>query len=86
MSSDLPVIGEDLLDKFSIGDLVNWKKLVEDKTGIILKIFTKESGDREFPCAEVYVMGEDTRTEILLTNLTNVSRVTYQLQTIREAA
>ena len=77
MSSDLPVIGEDLLDKFSIGDLVNWKKLVEDKTGIILKIFTKESGDREFPCAEVYVMGEDTRTEILLTNLTNVSRVTY---------
>jgi hypothetical protein len=77
MSSDLPVIGQDLLDKFSIGDLVNWKKLVEDKTGIILKIFTKESGDREFPCAEVYVMGEDIRTEILLTNLTNVSRVTY---------
>jgi len=77
MSSDLPVIGEDLLDKFAVGDLVNWKKLVEDKTGIILEIFTKESGDREFPCARVYIMGEDMRTEILLTNLTNVSRVTY---------
>ena len=77
MSNDLPVIGEDLLNKFAVGDLVNWKKLVEGKTGIILKIFTKESGDREFPCAEVYVMGEDLRTEILLTNLINVSRVAY---------
>mgnify|MGYP001185322210 CR=1 FL=1 len=77
MNDDLPVIGEDLIDKFEVGDLVNWKKLIEDKTGIILRIFTKESGDREFPCAEVYVMGEDIRTEILLTNLTNVSRVTY---------
>jgi len=75
MSNDLPVIGEDLLEKFEIGDLVSWRKLVEDKTGIILKIFTKQSGDREFPCAEVYIMGEDTRTDILLTNLTNVSRV-----------
>ena len=75
MSDALPVIGVDLLDKFIVGDLVNWRKLVEDKTGIILKIFTKESGDREFPCAEVYVMGEDIRTEILLTNLTNVSKM-----------
>jgi hypothetical protein len=75
MMSDLPVIGEDLLGRFIVGDLVNWRKLVEDKTGIILKIFTKESGDREFPCAEVYVMGEDIRTEILLTNLTNVSKM-----------
>ena len=77
MNNELPIIGEDLFDKFEVGDLVNWKKLIEDKTGIILKIFTKESGDREFPCAEVYVMGDDTRTEVLLTNLTNVSRVTY---------
>jgi len=75
MNNELPVIGEELLDKFIVGDLVNWRKLVEDKTGIILKIFTKESGDREFPCAEVYVMGEDIRTEILLTNLTNVSKM-----------
>ena len=75
MNNELPVIGEELLDKFIVGDLVSWRKLVEDKTGIILKIFTKESGDREFPCAEVYVMGEDIRTEILLTNLTNVSKM-----------
>ena len=77
MNNELPIIGEDLFDKFEVGDLVNWKKLVEDKTGIILKIFTKESGDREFPCAEVYVMGDDILTEVLLTNLTNVSRVAY---------
>ena len=77
MNNELPIIGEDLFDKFEVGDLVNWKKLVEYKTGIILKIFTKESGDREFPCAEVYVMGDDIRTEVLLTNLTNVSRVAY---------
>jgi len=44
MNSDLPVIGEELLNKFEIGDLVSWRKLIEDKTGIILKIFTKESG------------------------------------------
>jgi hypothetical protein len=75
MSNDLPVIGEELLSKFAIGDLVGWKKLVEDKTGIVLKIFTKESGDREFPCANVYIMGEDQRIDILLTNLTNLSRV-----------
>tara|TARA_R100000900_G_scaffold101696_1_gene78741 strand:+ start:492 stop:725 length:234 start_codon:yes stop_codon:yes gene_type:complete len=74
MNNELPVIGEELLDKFIVGDLVSWRKLIEDKTGIILKVFTKESGDREFPCAEVYIMGEDVRTEILLTNLTNVSK------------
>jgi len=77
MSNNLPVIGEELLDKFAVGDLVNWKKLVEDKTGIILEIFTKESGDREFPCARVYIMGDDLRVEVLLTNLTNVSKVSY---------
>ena len=75
MNNELPVIGEELLDKFIVGDLVSWRKLVEDKTGIILKVFTKESGNREFPCAEVYIMGEDIRTEILLTNLTNVSKM-----------
>ena len=75
MSNSLPVIGKDLLGKFDIGDLVGWKKLVENKTGIILNVFTKESGDREFPCANVYIMGEDRRVDILLTNLTNLSRV-----------
>tara|TARA_R110000851_G_scaffold309882_1_gene469478 strand:- start:48 stop:281 length:234 start_codon:yes stop_codon:yes gene_type:complete len=75
MSSSLPIIGKELLEKFGIGDLVGWKKLVEDKTGIILKVFSKESGDREFPCASVYVMGEDRTVDILLTNLTNLSRV-----------
>ncbi len=74
MNNELPVIGEELLDKFIVGDLVSWRKLIEDKTGIIHKVFTKESGNREFPCAEVYIMGEDIRTEILLTNLTNVSK------------
>lgn len=75
MSDGLPVIGKELLSEFEIGDLVGWKKLVENKTGIILKVFTKESGDREFPCANVYIMGEDQRIDILLTNLTNLSRV-----------
>tara|TARA_R110000824_G_C14810873_1_gene635568 strand:+ start:359 stop:586 length:228 start_codon:yes stop_codon:yes gene_type:complete len=75
MSNHLPVIGEELLNEFKIGDLVGWKKLVENKTGIVLNVFTKESGDREFPCANVYIMGEDRRVDILLTNLTNLSRV-----------
>tara|TARA_R110000751_G_scaffold34588_1_gene85477 strand:- start:700 stop:933 length:234 start_codon:yes stop_codon:yes gene_type:complete len=77
MNDELPIIGEDLLNRFSVGDLVSWRKLIEDKTGIILKIFTKESGNREFPCAEVYIMGDDARTEILLTNLVNVSKMCY---------
>ena len=63
------------MNEFKIGDLVGWKKLVENKTGIVLNVFTKESGDREFPCANVYIMGEDRRVDILLTNLTNLSRV-----------
>jgi len=75
MSESLPIIGKDLFGRFSVGDLVRWKRLIEDKTGIILKIFTKESGDREFPCAEVYVMGDDVRMEILLTNLINITRL-----------
>ena len=50
-------------------------KLDIKNNGCALKVFTKESGDREFPCANVYIMGEDQRVDILLTNLTNLSRV-----------
>lgn len=73
MSNKLPIIGVELFDKFSAGDLVMWHRLTEDKTGIILDIFTKESGDRVFPFANVYIIGEDTRIDILLTNLVNIT-------------
>ena len=74
MKKKLPVIGEELMTKFSHGELVSWTEMIYDKTGIILEIFMLESGSREFPCAKVYIMGEDRRTDVLLTNLVNLSR------------
>ena len=74
-SPTLPIIGEELSARFSPGELVSWTEMIHDKTGIILDVFMLESGNREFPCANVYVMGEDVRTEILLSNLINLSRV-----------
>ena len=70
----IPTIGKELVARFSQGDLVSWTEMVNDKTGIILDIFMLESGNREFPAAKVYVMGEDKQTEILLSNLINLSR------------
>jgi len=72
---NLPVIGKELISNFSAGELVSWTEMIHDKTGIILEIFMLESGNREFPCAKVYIMGEDKRTDILLSNLVNLSRV-----------
>jgi len=71
----MPIIGEDLLEQFSVGDLVSWKRLVQDKTGIILEIFITEASSRQFPFAKIYIMGEDMRDNVLLSNLTNLSRV-----------
>ena len=71
----MPIIGEDLLEQFSVGDLVSWKRLVQDKTGIILEIFITEASSRQFPFAKIYIMGEDIRDNVLLSNLTNLSRV-----------
>lgn len=73
---DLPVIGKELLPRFSPGELVSWTEMIHDKTGIILEIFMLETGNREFPCAKVYVMGEDAHTNVLLSNLINLSRST----------
>ena len=70
----LPTIGKELTARFSQGDLVSWTEMIHDKTGIVLEIFMLESGNREFPCAKIYIMGEDKRSEVLLTNLINLSR------------
>ena len=73
MERVLPIIGGELITKFSSGDLVSWTEMMYDKTGIVLDIFMLESGSREFPCAKVYIMGEDKHTTVLLTNLINLS-------------
>ena len=75
MHEELPTIGKELIEQFSVGDLVSWKRLVEDKTGIVLEIFIAEASSRQFPFAKVYIMGEDLRDNVLLSNLTNLSRV-----------
>ena len=72
----IPTIGKELVARFSQGDLVSWTEMIHDKTGIVLEIFMLESGNREFPCAKIYVMGEDKRSDVLLTNLINLSRST----------
>lgn len=73
----LPIIGEALLDRYSIGDLVKFcaEDMVRIKTGIILDIYTVALSERRFPHASVYVMGEDTTETILLGNLTIISKV-----------
>ncbi len=76
-SDKLPIIGEGLLDRYSIGDLVKFcaEDMVQVKTGIILDIYTVPLSERRFPCGDVYVMGDDKTETILLGNLTIISKV-----------
>jgi hypothetical protein len=74
---DLPIIGEGLLDNYSVGDLVKFcgDNMIEIKTGIILDIYTIALSERKFPHADVYIMGEDKTECVLLGNLTILSKV-----------
>tara|TARA_R110002124_G_scaffold89937_7_gene229774 strand:+ start:4999 stop:5247 length:249 start_codon:yes stop_codon:yes gene_type:complete len=74
---ELPIIGEELLEYYAIGDLVKFcgDDLLEIKQGIILDIYNLPLSERMFPHATVYVMGHDTREQILLGNLTILSKV-----------
>ncbi len=74
---ELPIIGEDLIDNYSIGDLVEFcaEDMVKIKRGIILDIYTVPLSERRFPHANVYVMGDNKTETILLGNLTIISKV-----------
>jgi len=74
---ELPIIGEDLIDNFSIGDLVKFcaEDMIRIKTGIILDIYTVALSERRFPHANVYIMGDDKTETVLLGNLTIISKV-----------
>ena len=74
---ELPIIGEDLIDNYSIGDLVKFcaEDMVKIKTGIILDIYNIPLSERQFPHANVYIMGDDKTETILLGNLTIISKV-----------
>lgn len=74
---ELPIIGEDLIDNYSIGDLVEFcaEDMVKIKRGIILDIYTVPLSERRFPHASVYVLGDDKTETILLGNLTIISKV-----------
>ena len=74
---ELPLIGEELLEDYSIGDVVKYcaDSLLEMKTGIILDIYSRTLSERRFPHATIYVIGENTREEVLLGNLTILSKV-----------
>tara|TARA_R100001163_G_C5057216_1_gene193725 strand:- start:7 stop:255 length:249 start_codon:yes stop_codon:yes gene_type:complete len=76
-TDELPIIGEDLLNRFCIGDLVKFcaEDMVKIKTGIILDIYTVALSERRFPHANVYVMGDDATETVLLGNLTIISKV-----------
>ena len=71
----LPIIVEDLLGKFQIGDLVRWvHDLRIEKAGIILEVDIKKMANRMFPHAKIYIMGEDKHEDILLSSLTKISK------------
>jgi len=70
-----PVIGEELLSEYDCGDLVMWiHDLKTEKTGIVLEVYTEKLASRLFPYAKVYVMGDDSHEEILLSSLRNISK------------
>ncbi len=77
MKNDLPIIGEDLLNRYRVGDLVKFcaENMVAVKTGIILDIYNVPLSERRFPHADVYVIGDDKTECILLGNLTIISKV-----------
>ncbi len=77
LNYELPIIGEDLLNRYKIGDLVKFcaEDMVKVKTGIILETYTLPLSERRFPHADVYVMGEDKTETVLLGNLTIISKV-----------
>jgi hypothetical protein len=71
----LPIIGEELLDSFQIGDLVRWvHDLRTEKAGIVLEIYTERMANRMFPYAKIYIMGEDKYEALLLSSLTKISK------------
>jgi len=71
----LPIIGEELIGRYSSGDLVIWiHDLKTEKTGIILEIYNQRLANRLFPHAKIYVMGEEKHEEVLLSSLTNISK------------
>ena len=74
---NLPIIGEDLLGRYDVGDLVKYcaDDLVQIKTGIILEIYTVVLSERKFPHADVYVLWENKHERVLLGNLTILSKV-----------
>ena len=72
---DLPIIGKELISRYSDGDLVMWiHDLKTEKTGIILEVYNQKLANRLFPHAKIYVMGEEKHEEILLSSLTNISK------------
>ncbi len=76
-AGETPIIGEDLLNRFSAGDLVRYcaEDMIRIKTGIILDTYTIPLSERRFPHADVYVIGEGITEIVLLGNLTIVSKV-----------
>ena len=73
----VPIIGEELLEEFSEGDLVRWcgRDFIHMKTGIILDIYVQELSSRGFPTGKVYVIGEDAHEDVLLSNLITITAV-----------
>ena len=70
----LPIIGEELMNQFSVGSLVRWiHDLRHEKVGIILEVYTERLSNRLFPHAKIYVMGDDTHEQVLLSSLTIIS-------------
>ncbi len=76
-TDQLPIIGEALLERYSVGDLVKFcaEDMVKIKTGIILDIYNIPLSERQFPHANVYIMGDDRTETVLLGNLTIISKV-----------
>ena len=60
------IIGEELKEKFHIGDIVLTNPFNDDYLGIILNISESKLGNRWIPSAKVFVLEEKEVKEFLL--------------------
>jgi len=64
----MKLIGEELKEKFKVGDIVYTKPLIRDKfvTGVILKIYDAEMANKLLPAATIYLFEDKVTRDYLL--------------------
>tara|TARA_R100000808_G_C2058625_1_gene91032 strand:+ start:380 stop:604 length:225 start_codon:yes stop_codon:yes gene_type:complete len=64
----MKLIGEELKEKFKVGDIVYTKPLIKDKfgAGVILKIYDAKMANKLLPAATIYLFEDKVTKDYLL--------------------